>query len=623
MIDAELIHQINTTRGTLPDSIGILGRFIFNKSLIIPYHFFEVAELLYRTFFLIGVVAIIVLLIKYNTSKQAMVKERFKSTKKYLTILALIILIGFGLRFYMLEKYPVHLGHDEVTQLYDAISIKETGKDIYGNNYPFIFKSVNDNKPPFYTYITIPSFMIFGWRELAIRFPGAMCGTLLIPVIFYFVYKFTHNYRYGLAASLFTAIAPFEVIYSRKSFENQAGILLTLLGISLVKTYIDNPKKRLTFYIGTATIALAAYTYFSHAILIPFLYVAFLFLYKNEIGKEFKKGLVLLLLLLAPLYYLISITPQATQRSRDVSLIKDPKVANDLANVSGTSFEAIKVPFIYISHAYSRVLNNLSPTFLFVNGMDLTNYDFIDVGPLYAFQLPLMLLGGLYLIRKGGKFSALLILIGTLSFLPAILTFENYSPHRIIAVFSMLNIVSAVGLVRLIKILNQFSLVKRSIMLGALGVLAVYSMFYVALIYTFQNPTEKSHFLHYPFKQVAQSAWENYGEYDRIIFDPSFGLEQPFIGTGSQYYLAFYGHLPPQVLQTEYRMGDETKRETLFGKFSVKALFWPDDRKVRNALVIASPWSISRDSFDDSQLIKEIKYYNSNITAFYVVGTDE
>ena len=61
-------------------------------------------------------------------------------------ILLIIVALGSFLRFYKLSYFPIHLNHDEVTQLYDAISIARTGKDIYGNKLPFIFPSVNDFK---------------------------------------------------------------------------------------------------------------------------------------------------------------------------------------------------------------------------------------------------------------------------------------------------------------------------------------------------------------------------------------------------------------------------------------------------------------------------------------------
>src|SRR3989344_4875071 len=162
-------------------------------------------------------------------------------SKRFL-ILLLVILIGAVFRFYKLSDFPVQLNHDEITQLYDAISIAQTGKDIYGNFLPFIFPSIGDFKPPFYTYITSFFFMIFGWRELTIRLPGALFGLFMIPAVYLFTLKLLRNNNIALLSAFFTSIAPFEIFFSRKSFENGAGIFLMLLGFFCLFSYME--KKR-------------------------------------------------------------------------------------------------------------------------------------------------------------------------------------------------------------------------------------------------------------------------------------------------------------------------------------------------------------------------------------------
>ncbi len=114
---------------------------------------------------------------------------------KQLLILLFLILLGAFFRLYKLSEFPVQLNHDEVTQLYDAISVAQTGKDIYGNFLPFIFPSIGDFKPPFYTYITSIFYMIFGWGELTIRLPAALFGLLMIPAVYLFTLKLLKNYN--------------------------------------------------------------------------------------------------------------------------------------------------------------------------------------------------------------------------------------------------------------------------------------------------------------------------------------------------------------------------------------------------------------------------------------------
>src|SRR3972149_2903262 len=213
----------------------------------------------------------------------------------------LIIVLAAFLRFYKLAEFPVHLGHDEVSQLYDAISIVQTGRDIYGNSYPFIFQSVNDFKPPFYTYATAISYLVFGWQELTVRIPGALFGTLLVLGVYFFVKEFLEKEKLALAAAMLTAIAPFEIFYSRKSFENQAGVFLMLVGFTFLIKYLKTKDLKL-FYWAALVLGMASYVYFAQAVLIPILLVAFIVLFRKKFKPFNTKPLILFLLVVAPLY---------------------------------------------------------------------------------------------------------------------------------------------------------------------------------------------------------------------------------------------------------------------------------------------------------------------------------
>ena len=87
-----------------------------------------------------------------------------KSIIKILLLLLFITLTGGLLRFYQLDKYPVQLNHDEISQLYDTDSVAQTGKDIYGNFLPLAFPSTGEFKVGHYIYITVLPYFIFGAR---------------------------------------------------------------------------------------------------------------------------------------------------------------------------------------------------------------------------------------------------------------------------------------------------------------------------------------------------------------------------------------------------------------------------------------------------------------------------
>src|SRR3990167_11123038 len=161
-------------------------------------------------------------------------------------LLITVFILAAFLRFFKLSEYPIHLGHDEVTQLYDAISIAQTGNDIYGNHLPFIFKSVNDYKAPFYIYATSFAFRLFGWEEFTARVVGAFFGTLIVIGVYFFVNEFLKDKKLSLIAAFLTAISPFEIFYSRKSFENQTGVFLMLVAFTLLVVYLK--KKRIKYF---------------------------------------------------------------------------------------------------------------------------------------------------------------------------------------------------------------------------------------------------------------------------------------------------------------------------------------------------------------------------------------
>lgn len=542
-------------------------------------------------------------------------------------ILIIIILIGAFLRLYKLTEYPIQLNHDEISQLYDAISIAQTGKDIYGNFLPFIFPSVGDFKPPFYTYITTFFYFIFGWSELTIRLPGAIFGILIIPAVYFFVLKFLNHEQISdsesiaLMAAFLTSIAPFEIYFSRKSFENGAGIFLMLIGFFCLFKYFAN-KKFKWLYFSSIILAGGLYTYFSHAIIIPVLIMIFIFIYRDNFLSKFNRYLppiLLFITLISPLIFLIFTNPGVRYRSQTVFIFQDVALGKQLELVKSdnTLADSILQGNITLGYIFDRYLKQFDPVYLFANGLDLTNQGLLGLGPLFLVQLPFLMLGIIFLLKngnlhKGKKFIAAWVLLGML---PSALTFESHSPHRVTMVFTMLNIISAFGLYYFLKSIR--SLNYHFYLLGMLILTFVLNFIYFLHIYFVNFPFEKSHYLQYPFKQVAEFAWSQYDNFEKIVFDPQFGDIAPFIGTGGHYYLAYYGHYPPQQFQEKFHSG-VMPREVIFDKFSIREVYWPADKDKKNTLFIVSIWSVPLDNINISLIIKKFYFYNGSL-AFYAI----
>ncbi|MEK7616931.1 MAG: glycosyltransferase family 39 protein [Patescibacteria group bacterium] len=531
---------------------------------------------------------------------------------KFWIFLAILIL-GIFLRVWELNKYPVHFGHDEITQLYDAISIAQTGRDIYGNFLPTIFPSIGDFKPPFYTYATALVYLLAGNHEWTIRVVGVVFGILIIPAVFWFTKSLTKNSRLALWASFFTAISPAEIFFSRKSFENGIGIFFTLIAFVCLFNSLGKGKRWL--YLVALFSALGMYTYFSHVIIIPLMVAVFILIFRKQFSfkpKELLPPLLLWIFLIVPLVLIFLINPGSRYRSQTVFITQDINLGKQLEFVNGPLYFKVIGDFIF-----NRYLNQFDPTYLFVNGLNLTNQGPLNIGPLLFVQLPFLSLGVLFFIqrpflRKEGKLIASLIALGTL---PSGLTFEPYSPHRIVIAFTFLNIVTGVGSYWFWQKLKD----SRSFKLASIIflVLLTCNVIYFLHVYFVNYPFEKSQYLQYPFKQVSEFAWSKSNDFDQIVLDPLFGEDAPRIGVGAHYYLAYFGNYPPSKFQKEYKIGDKD-RELSFEKFSIRKIEWGKDYNLKNTLLIGSPWSLPIQDIEKDKIIRVFYFYNKR-PAFYGV----
>ena len=73
-------------------------------------------------------------------------------------------------------------------------------------------------------------------------------------------------------------------------------------------------------------------------------------------------------------------------------------------------------------------------------------------------------------------------------------------------------------------------------------------------------------------------------------------------------------------MQQEFRLGDQKKRETLFDKFSIRAVYWPTDQYLEKTLIIASHWSLPQEFEQvDKDKILKIFYFRTTAPAFYAI----
>lgn len=543
---------------------------------------------------------------------------RLKSVK---LLLLIIVILGIILRTWKITQYPVQLNHDEVSQVYDAISIAQTGKDIYGNFLPTIFPSVNDFKSPFYTYSTSLIYLLVGNHEWLIKVTGILFGVLIIPAVFLFTRKLFNSSKVALFSAFFTAISPAEIFFSRKSFENGAGVFFVMMAAFFILKYLEKQQKRIWLILAIIFSSFGMYTYFSHAIIIPLMLISFILIFKNNIS--FKKHLwafLLWIILIIPLFLIIWTNPDARFRSQTVFISQDRQLGEQISLIDySNAFSKIAETKTFIDFSFNRYLEQFDPKFLFATGLDLTNQGILNSGPLLLLQLPLILIAIFFLSQKRelSLASKLLISWMVLGIIPSGLTFEPHSPHRMVIVFTLFNILSGIGMFWLWQKIKTFSKSFKLISILLIKAALILNVIFFLHIYFVNYPYEKSQYIQYPFEQVAVFAWSEHENFNSIVFDPYFGEEAPFVGTAAHYYLAYFGNYSPKLFQEQYRQGSK-EREDIFDKFSIRKVDWRFDQDLKNTLIIGSSWSIPIDRIEKEKIIKIFYFYNKR-PAFYAI----
>lgn len=539
--------------------------------------------------------------------------------KKLLIIL--IFLLSFFLRVYKVSEYPAGLNADEAAIGYNVYSLIQTGKDEFGHSWPINFQSFNDFKPGLYFYLVLPFVKLLGLTELAVRLPSAILGSLTV-LILYFLVKKIISADFAVLAALLLSVSPWHLHFSRGGWESNAAVFFIVLGIYLFYFALQKPKY---FLLCALSFILSMYTYHSARIITPLLLVGLAFFYRKDIFvKKNRKSLIIAFLLagiiLIPLIRTF-VGGAGTSRFSGVGIFADQGPfwrVNELRGQHENPYGIIPKVFHNRVVEYGllfsdNLLRHFSGDFLFLSGDEIQRNKVPEMGQMYLFEIPFLVLGLYFLLKNRPKNWPFIVYWLAVAPFASALTFQ--SPHAIRALNMVIPLVTitAYGLWCSITIL----LAQRSqVKLGVVG-LSCYLAILLPWNFVFYL---HQYYVHYP--QVYPAAWE-YGfkdlagylkekkdNFDKIYVTNRY--DQPYI------LLAFYLKYPPSNFQREAKL---TERD-IFGFSTVdhfgRYYFGPIDQnklKEPNSLVIGTPEEIP----DSATITKRIYFKDGKTEAFRIV----
>lgn len=533
-------------------------------------------------------------------------------------ILLIVIAIGAFLRFYQLGSNPPSLNWDEASLGYNAYSILQTGADEYGNKFPLSIRSFDDYKPPLYIYLTIPFIKIFGLNEFAVRVPSAFIGVLSILAIYFLVKELLQKWdkkyqeQIALVSAFFLAISPWHLQFSRVAFEGQIGLFFLISGLLFFLKALRNGS---FFYLSGTLFLLSLYSYHSFRLVIPLLLPILFIAFFRKI-LNFKKqaviSLMMLFLLSFPIWSsFLGETAGTGARLSMVTIFSDPTVINssieridyDKSNNGyvGTLFHNRRV--IYALAIAKGYLDHFNPNFLFVHGDGGVQHHAVDFGMLYLLDLPLILIGVYFLIKRRDRFIWTMLILFLLAPLPSAITTGTPHPVRAIGMLLGFHIFAAIGVVFFWgKIMLLRSLFIRVVIITVVLIFFMLDAIYYFHQYYIHTPIEYGYFWQYGNKEAIEYARQNEKKYTKIVM--TYRIDQPYI-----YYL-FYNKINPVWYQNNWsQRGNIGRFERKIGRYEFRYIDFNKDSKEKGVLLIGIPSEIPQ----SAKVIKEIKYLDGSI----------
>lgn len=484
----------------------------------------------------------------------------WEKIKNNFTVIALISIVSlsFLLRFWALSTNPPSLTWDEGSWGVNAYSLSTSGKDEFGKFLPLTYlESFGDFKPPMYAYLSVIPVWLFGLNEFSVRFMSAFLGSLTVLLTYFLVkelfYTAKQKENIALVSAFLLSISPWHILLSRAAFEANVASFFIILGVLLFLIATRSERNIKFLLLSLLSFLAALYTFNTSRVFLP-LFVFFLFFLKKNILLRFWKKVMLLLILpilLAIPLVLFMITPQAQLRFQEVNIFSDISVIErtnqEMAN-SGNSFISKIIHNRRLAYAVeymNHYLDNFNPKFLFINGDGNPKFSIQDVGQMYLWELPFLIVGFLILFRKKDGAWVILPIWILLGVVPAATARETPHALRIETIIPALQIVSAYGIVFMITVINTFIKKEkyRNIIWIGCCLIVVFSLSYFLHNYFNNYPITYASEWQYGYKQAISFTENNKSKYEKIYFTQDLG--RPYI------YIMLYGKYPVDILQKD------------------------------------------------------------------------
>lgn len=464
-------------------------------------------------------------------------------------VIVFIFLLALILRVYKLSSTPLGFHSDEARVGWNALSILKTGMDDRGNKFAMYYDTFGDYRPTAIFYITIPSLLLFGQNEFAVRLPPAVLGAATVFPLFLMVRQILNSRlkdkkaedseNIGLVAALLLAISPWHISVSRATSEVAISAFFATFGMYFLVKAINSENLKKNLLKSFVLFFVSYLFYHSIRILTPLFVFAVIAYFWKVVNQNSKNVLVIFLIVMSLLTVLFAVNPKARGRFSQVSIFTDLDVQHELHRMpfeEGPNKVFIARMFhnkvsVYLRRFITEYANYFSANFLIGKEAKPDRYTTTGIGVLTYVELTLFIIGLAAIAQK--KFSLLPLLFLLAAPVAAGLTTED-SPnlHRAFYMVFPIVMVEAFGLMHLPNKVRKIAFI-----LLLLNFVFFLHMYFIHAQYKVQRGRN------FGAKELALYLKENSNKYDKIILTNIPDNPYPWI--------AFYGKLNPKEFNKE------------------------------------------------------------------------
>lgn len=544
---------------------------------------------------------------------------------KQTVLFVLIVFLGVILRFWGLGTNPASLDWDEAALGYNAFSILETGRDEYGSVLPLSFRSFGDYKPPLYVYLSTVPVAWFGLNEYATRFPSALFGSIAVVITYFLMRELFSGKgkRFALLVTLFLAVSPWHLQFSRVAFEANVALTFFLSGMLF---FLKGLKRGRYFMFSCISFVLAMYTYHSPRLLVPlFLFGACILFFRELFVKR------TWVVLCAVVGFVLII----------------PFVRETLIGVSGARFGSVTIMnpnerlgesivdieydqqkndplgklvhnrrIVYAREVLAGYLDHFNFDFLFLTGDAPGRHHAVGMGMLYPWEF-VFVVAGFYLLitnfiqkSRTGETGGSIIFLWWFIIAPVASSLTTGTPHAVRALFYLPSwqVFTGLGISALFYYLRTWKrvLLRISVWCIFLTVFVV-GMYYYLHMYWVHSPIEYAKEWQYGYNEAVYAAGQYENEVNKIIV--TYRYDQPYI------FFLYYNRVDPAWYQKQWQGGEILRFTRNFGKYEFRNIDWPKESLEKGVLFVGTGTEIPPDA---KGIAHEI-YFPDGTVAFRIV----